>query len=276
VSAFNPPLQGPEVHAALGGRYRVGAPLGDGGQGDVFRAFLNGGTPPDELALKVYCGGQVLERAAREVAALRTVRGPTLVALRDAGTCQIRGGDCAYMATTLIEGEPLHAAIARGPCSVGAVARIGHDTADAIDRLWAERIVHRDIKPPNIMLARSGRAVLIDLGVARHLSLTSLTTVGKTWGTEGYLSPEQMQARRDLTCKSDVFSLGVVLQEALVGRHPTGRAQAPLLNGGPRTSALRSGVPPRLAALVDAMVHRQAHARPHPQEVRAALAPFLA
>lgn len=112
-----------------------------------------------------------------------------------------------FVATEFIEGEVLSAVLSRGHLPTGQVARIGREIALAIAALWVERLVHRDIKPNNIMFAHNGRAVLIDLGVARHLSLGALTTLGKTWGTDGYMSPEQANALRQLSCKSDIFSL---------------------------------------------------------------------
>src|SRR5205823_12550809 len=118
------------------------------------------------------------------------------------------------------------------------------------------------LKPYNIMLRPDGQAVLIDLGVARHIALDSLTTYGKTWGTEGYLSPEQARIVRSLTCKSDVFALGVVVQESLLGRHPTARHQQQLVAGGPATASLQAGLPTEFIALVDRMVHRDPVRRP--------------
>jgi serine/threonine protein kinase len=117
------------------------------------------------------------------------------------------------------------------------------------------------------MFAHNGRAVLIDLGVARHLSLGALTTLGKTWGTDGYMSPEQANALRQLSCKSDVFSLGVVLQELLLGTHPTGYNQLALAGGGIKIAALNPGAPIPFEALLDSMLALNPHNRPHPSDV---------
>jgi eukaryotic-like serine/threonine-protein kinase len=263
---FNPPLSAAEVDAALTGKFRVTGVVASGGQGTVFKA--NGlqaatGAAHPVVALKIYFEDQVEERTAREIAALRSLRCDTIVRLFDDGKCSLRGKSCIYIATTFIEGETLADAIGRGPLSAHAVADIAHDIALAIDDIWKGRVVHRDIKPGNIMITPRGRAVLIDLGLARHLSLSPLTSAGKTWGTEGYFSPEHARGAQ-LTCKADVFSLGIVLQEALLGRHPTGRKQMQLLQGGPSTGALRAGLPHALITLVDAMVHKNAVSRPMP------------
>ncbi len=141
--------------------------------------------------------------------------------------------------------------------------------AAAIDALWEapRRIVHRDIKPSNVMLADSGRAVLIDLGVARHTTLATLSAPNMAWGTLGHMSPEQAQARKSLTCKSDIFRLGVMIQQALAGRHPYGGQQGRLMNGGMPTANI-ANVPPDIERLVDSMVLRDPNLRPLPSRVR--------
>lgn len=223
---------------------------------------------PDQIvALKVYFPDQLQERTAREIDALRELRGDTLVRLIDAGTCTIRGHQCVYVATEFVEGEPMDRRLGTGPMSVREAVQVGRDVSAALDLLWSRRIVHRDVKPGNMMLSPTGRVVLIDLGVARHLSLSSLTTAGKTWGTEGYMSPEQMQMPRRLTCKSDMFSLGLVLQECLLGTHPTGRQQMQLANGGPRCFAVLPMLDHAVAILVDGMLTKKPERRPVPSFV---------
>jgi serine/threonine protein kinase len=270
VSGFDPPLTVIEVQAAVGSAYRINTSLQIGGQGAVFQAEVQ--PQGTTVALKVYHPDQLEERLEREIDALRAIRSPTLVQLHDAGSCEIRGQQCRYLATTFIDGQPLDAVLkAGGAQPLARVARVGHDIALAIETIWTARIVHRDIKPNNVMLTATGGAVLIDLGVARHLDMTSLTTTGKTWGTSGYLSPEQCRAA-PLTCKSDVFALGILVQECILGRHPTGTRQASLLGGGVKTDGLRTGLPRFLVHLVDAMVHQKAVMRPSPAKVAAGLA----
>ncbi len=262
---FTPQLTVAEVQTTFAGEYVVSSALQNGGQGAVFRARVapNG----TEVALKIYHADQLEERLEREISALKTIRGPTLVALHDAGSRSVRGEQCRYLATTFIEGRPLDAVLtADGAQTLERVARVGHDIALAIEQVWDARIVHRDIKPSNIMLTPAGAAVLIDLGIARHIDMTSLTTTGKTWGTAGYFAPEQARGQ-PLTCKSDIFALGVVLQECILGRHPTGRRQEFLMNGGPKTDGLRDKLPRFLVHLIDEMVHKTALRRPLPARV---------
>jgi len=217
-----------------------------------------------DVALKVYHSDEYEERSAREVRALKAVNGPTIARIEDAGSVVIRGNKCPYVMTSFVQGEVLASRLSGGSVTPGVTAGIGRDIALAIGLMWEARTVHRDIKPSNIMLGADGRAVLIDLGIARHLSLDSITTTGVAWGTPGYLSPEQARAVRQLSCASDVFSLGIVLQECLVGQHPTGRRQQLLIKGGPRTATVRADVPGPLADVIDSMVRVKPHFRPSP------------
>lgn len=256
------------MQSAFGPRFTIIESIAAGGQGAVFKALTSNGV--SHVALKVYFEDQIEERTRREIIALQSITGDTIVKLADEGRCELRGQPCIFIATSYIAGETLAAFIGRDPLEPNAAARIGHDIALAVGLLWAERIVHRDIKPSNIMMTDAGRAVLIDLGLARHLDLSPLTSVGKTWGTEGYLSPEQAKGSL-LSCKSDIFALGIVLQESLLGRHPTSRRQAALLEGGPRTSSLRAGLPAGLVTVIDAMVHKSPLRRPLPADAAFAL-----
>lgn len=271
---FDPPLEGAELLAATRGLYPEVEKIFIGGQAVVFRAKSHDG---GMHALKVYFpdpDAQVDERTDREVAALRRLHSETLVRLESDGHITVRGEQCRYVATTFIDGNSLASTLKNGPLSVGAVARLGVDAADAIRLLWTERIVHRDVTPNNLMLAETGRAVLIDLGLARHTALASLTKPHQGWGTMGYLSPEQAQAVRALTCKSDVFSLGVVLQQSLSGVHPYGRDQRRLAMGGKPTATIVKGVPSEMCDIIDTMVRFAAPRRPSPATIVAALRPF--
>jgi serine/threonine-protein kinase len=264
---FNPKLVPKEVEAAFGGKFISvqGISDGEGGQGMVFKATPVSTT--SSVALKIYYPGSLSERTKREVEAMRRIRCDTLVKLYDAGHVVLRGQNQMYVATEYVDGELLSSVINRGALQRNKVAQIGHDIAMAIDAVWQERIVHRDIKPTNIMQTSNGKAVLIDLGVARHLSHTPLTTIGKTWGTEGYMSPEQAQALRQLSCKSDIFALGIVLQELILGRHPTDWNQLLLARGGIPTAKLMSGVNTDFVSLLDSMLLANPHQRPSPINV---------
>lgn len=240
-----------------------------GGQGVVSKAVRitsQDGRQTNELvALKYYFDPSQDERVEREIRALEGFRHPNLANLVEHGTVQIDGRRVRYVAWEFIEGEALDTRVRTGPLPSQTVAFIGRDVAHAIDHIWTKRIVHRDVNPRNIML-RTGdaEAVLIDLGVARHLDRTPLTAPGMTWGTQGYLSPEQCRAEPNLTCQSDVFSLGVSLQESLLGSHPTRCDQHALLADTRKTSELIPQCPAAMAELIDAMLKPRAAFRPLP------------
>jgi len=278
MSPFNPPLAADEVRTVFKDRYSDLIAIKTGGQGAVFCGTVaSGPLAGGKVALKVYFADQLKERTERETTALRAITSASLVQLVGNGRIDFRGTPCVWLETAFVEGDSLAARIAAAPLSVAAASRIAVDIALAIEAIWTpHRIVHRDIKPDNIMVTPDGHAVLIDLGVARHTALSDLTTLGTAWGTQGYMSPEQAMARRSLTCHSDVFSLGIVVQQSILGRHPTNGDQDMLMNGGPSTAPLKAGLPAEFVALVDQMVLRRSFLRPAPQAVAERLQPFIA
>lgn len=265
--AFDPVLAPDEVEVALASKFTGFVTVKSGGQGSVFRARDSAGGP--DVALKVLFTDQAEERAAREVEALQALKGKSkhLVDYRGHGKCLLRGDECLWIATTFIEGESLESVLARGALSEQQVAIIACHVGEAIRVLWSRSVVHRDIKPANLMVDTAGNTVLIDLGIARHVDRSPLTTTGTTWGTNGYFSPEQIQAIRTLTCRSDVFALSIVLQQCLLGRHPTGGNQMALVKGGPSTAGLRAGINPQLAQLIDGMADARVVYRPLPRSI---------
>jgi len=235
-----------------------------GGQGMVFE----GAVGTSRAAIKLYYPGQVHRRVQREINALGLLHGKTIVRLLWSGSLAFRDEPISVVATDFVDGTPLSEYLrTAGPLSDPQLRRLIYDVASAIRELWTHRIVHRDIKPDNIMLERDGRASVIDLGLARHLGMSSLTELGATWGTFGYLSPEQAKAVRQLTCKSDVYALGVSAIEAVCGHHPSERDQFRLFS-----LRLDQRLPPpasrsRYAALLSRMVHPRATARPLPEQI---------
>lgn len=263
-----------QVEAALGSRFSVIQEIRPGAQGSVFlarrRLTLSNVAVDDEVALKLYFSTVELARVEREIAAMEQIRHPSLAGLIEHGQVFISGHLLKYVAWEFVRGQPLDERIAQAPVQARLVASIGRDVSAAIAELWAKRIVHRDIKPPNVMLRHGDAdAVLIDLGVARHLAEPSLTAYGATWGTVGYMSPEQSRTERNLTCKSDMFSLGVVLLEALGGAHPTSRDQNRLVLSPPKSADISPLLPGRFAQLLDSLLALRPVFRPDPQSAAA-------
>jgi serine/threonine protein kinase len=227
---FAPPLSQTEVQNAFDAQtsiqVTVVAPLTSGGQADLFTADYSG----SQAVLKVYSAAY-WARAERECQALALLSSDNIVKLLSWGQVNIRSSSCIFTITEFIEGETLRERILRAPMSEQEARRLGSDIAAVIQELWAHRIVHRDIKPKNIMIRTDGTAVILDLGIARYRDLPTITTWGISLGTAGYMSPEQARGRRGLTYKSDFFSLGLVLYEALTQTHPFHRDQHLIVGG---------------------------------------------
>lgn len=222
------------------GHYRVDAPLGRGGMGEVWRATdMRLGRP---VALKLLPPSSMRDpllvgRFEREARAASALNHPNILTVHDIG-----GHDgLRFIATELVDGETLRAVVRRGPLNVGEATRITGQILSALEAAHAEGIVHRDLKPENVMLRRDGLVKVLDFGLAKYapstisgpLSMQSaptLTTgVGQVMGTARYMSPEQ--ARGDeVDARSDLFSLGVMLHEMLSGGPPfSGRTPADVI-----------------------------------------------
>ncbi|HBG25512.1 MAG: hypothetical protein A2Y10_14495 [Planctomycetes bacterium GWF2_41_51] len=263
---FDPPLSCEEIEAAFGELFKDVTLLPCGGQGAVFKCTHQ---PSNEVvALKIYYTDQVQQRTQREIDLMKRIDADAIVRLVVSGEIFIRNNKCIFMATRFIHGKVLSEVITQNKIEISVIAKCGHYIAKAIQLLWAERIVHRDINPKNIMLKNEGSAVLIDLGIARHIELEALTMPGCTWGTPGYFSPEQARAVRQLSYKSDIFALGITLQECLAGKHPVNRRQDLLLNGCPiKTNTIRNDIPQPMVKTIDSMVKFRAYDRPRIEEI---------
>jgi eukaryotic-like serine/threonine-protein kinase len=203
----------------LGGRYRLGRLLGRGGMAEVYEATDDVLQRP--VAVKVLGGwlgddGTFVERFRREALAAARLSHPELVAVYDTGS----EDGLHYIVMELVPGETLADALARdGRLEPGRATAIARAVARALAVAHAAGIVHRDVKPANVMLAPDGRARLMDLGIARSLDGEDLTRTTSILGSPNYLSPEQARGER-VDARSDLYSLGCVLYEMLAGRPP--------------------------------------------------------
>ncbi len=230
------------------GPYEIVAPLGAGGMGEVFRATDT--RLGREVAVKVLpqhlsANPEVRARFEREAKTISSLNHPNICTLFDVG----REGDTDYLVMELVEGETLSQRLEKGALPAAEVLRIGAQIADALDRAHRAGVVHRDLKPGNVMLARTG-AKLMDFGLARagaaggpvsasgasmsaltqHPTVASpLTAEGAIVGTFQYMSPEQLEGR-EADVRSDLWALGCVLYEMATGRRAfEGRSQASLI-----------------------------------------------
>ncbi len=244
--------------AAVGAQYLVDAEIGRGGMAVVYRATdvrLNRRVAikllPPELAFNV----DVRERFLREAQTSAQLTHPHIVPIY---TVDEREG-MVYFVMALVDGESLAQRLAREPqLPIDDARRILADVADALSYASSRGVVHRDVKPDNIMLERgTGRAVVTDFGIARAAAGDSrLTVTGVAVGTPAYMSPEQALGERDLDGRSDIYSLGVVGYQMLAGRTPFRASNTPAMlvkhiSETPHPIAsLRPDVPPGLAQAV--------------------------
>ncbi|MFI8895729.1 serine/threonine protein kinase [Streptomyces paradoxus] len=243
----------------LAGRYRLDGLIGSGGAADVHRGFDLRLRRP--VAVKVFRPGSGFdtEEAFRsEAVILARLQHPGLVTAFDAGH---HDGE-AFLVMQLIDGRTLKSRIADGPLTCDAAAALGAAVAEALAHAHDEGIVHRDVKPSNIILESSGRPHLTDFGISRLLDATTRTATGTLTGTAAYLAPEQVLGR-PVGLPADIYALGLVLLECLTGRLE--------YDGGPLEAAIaRLHRPPTLpdflpdgfAALLRDMTSLEEHVRP--------------
>jgi serine/threonine protein kinase len=254
----------------VAGRYRVDTLIGRGGMAAVYRAQdLSLGRT---VALKLFAATGESDkdegRKTSEIRLLASLKHHALVTLYDASDGSALDGEPAFMAMELVEGPTLSQLLDAGPLDRREVARMGADLAEALHVVHAAGIVHRDLKPSNVLLEdstspdRTFRVKLADFGIAYVVDSTRLTLPGTLVGTAAYLSPEQAKGEPP-TPASDVYSLGLVLLEALTGV----RAFPGSMIEAATARLLRDPVVPESvgadwAALLVAMTNRDPEQRP--------------
>jgi len=248
------------------GPYRLVARIGEGGMGVVHLALDPAGQPVAVKVLRPHVAGDDLGRArlAREVAVLQRIRGPHLAAVLDA---DLEGPE-PYVVTRYVPGPSLHAVIREhGPLSGASLLRLAGALADALCTIHAAGVVHRDLKPGNVLIVE-GEPVVIDFGIARVADDTTLTSTGLMLGTPGYLPPEVIMGERATTA-SDVHTLGATLGFAATGRPafgsgPTEVVLGNVVDGEPDLA----GVDEPVAGLLRVMLARRPTDRPTAAQVR--------
>lgn len=201
------------------GRYVIDAHLARGGTSDVYLATPEAGGAP--VALKVLAGLSVADRARadREARIAESLAHPNINRLLDHGTF---GDDGVYLALELLRGETLALRLQRGPLAADEVRALAGGLLDALGYAHDRGLMHRDLKPANVFLREGDprQPVLLDFGLARAIDAQRLTTPGRLLGTPAYMSPEQVRGDRPMDHRTDLWSLGVMLFEALSGALP--------------------------------------------------------
>jgi serine/threonine-protein kinase len=255
------------LQEALAGRYVVERELGRGGMGVVFLA--RDLTLERDVALKLLPTGlaaqpELRERFLREARTAAALSHPNIVPIH---AVEAQNG-FVYYAMGFVDGETLAERVRRvGPLPPADAGRILQEAAWALSYAHGRGVVHRDVKPDNILLERaSGRALLTDFGIARSRAATPMTAVGEALGTPHFMSPEQA-AGEPLDGRSDLYALGAVGFFALTGRPPF---DAPTMQAvlamhltrpAPPVASVRAGIPAKLAAVIDRCLAKEPDAR---------------
>lgn len=200
------------------GAYQIESVIGEGGVATVYKAiYQNTPTALKVLDQQAAAHKNVRDGFRREFKTTYRLRHPGIVHSTDTG--EIDGN--LYIAMDLVEGETLEEFLRRHK-SIGETAAIDlvKQVADALHYLHESGIVHRDVKPSNIMLSRNNRAKLFDFGAAVDLNDADPESFDGVYGTLGYVSPEQAEARPDIDGRADIYSLGIVLYRMVTGRKP--------------------------------------------------------
>ncbi|WNF28975.1 ABC transporter substrate-binding protein [Streptomyces sp. C11-1] len=255
------------------GGYRLLGRLGAGGMGVVYLGrSVGGGLVALKLVQAEFAGDVGFrERFVREVGAARRVVSRWAVAVTDADVGAVR----PWLVTPFVAGPSLQEAVVGcGVLPVGAVSALGGMVAEALVAVHGAGLVHRDVKPANILLALDGPR-LIDFGIARALDDTALTSTDVVVGSPGFLSPEQARADADVIGPpSDVFSLGCVLAYAATGRRPFGSGPpAVLLYRTVHDAPDLDGVPQELRPLLEECLAKDPEQRPDAAGLRSRLLP---
>ena len=271
------------------GVYRIEHALGRGGMGVVYRAWHTQLDRP--VALKVLPRERLgrpgaIARFRREMKAVGRLNHPHLVTAHDAG----EEGGVPYLAMEFVDGLDLGQLVGRlGPIAVADACELARQAAAGLEYACQQGVVHRDVKPSNLMLTSAGILKVLDLGLARLIDRPAqdeLSREGELLGTLDYMAPEQLSDSREVDARADVYGLGATLYKLLTGRAPFADArhrtavqkimaiaQEPL----PSVESSRSDVPGQLAEVLDRMLAKDRTGRlATPGEVAAALEPFAA
>ncbi|MBA3326889.1 MAG: serine/threonine protein kinase, partial [Solirubrobacterales bacterium] len=237
-------------------RYRLAERLGAGGMGVVHRA-LDEHLEREVAVKRIVVDGDLDVRAEREAIAAARLSHPAIVGLYEAG----RDGEAVYLVSELVRGRTLAELLRAGELSDRDALRIGVTLCGALEHAHARGVIHRDVKPANVICpdrpeAGDGIAKLTDFGIARLADGDALTRTGDIMGTLAYMAPEQARGER-ITGAVDTYALGLVLYEALAGINPVraGNAAATARRVGMRLTPLarlRRDLPRELCRALDA------------------------
>jgi serine/threonine-protein kinase len=265
---------GPRPTGAKVGKYTLQAMLGQGAYGEVHLGVPSSGP---RVAVKILGAtaarnADTVTRFKREADTARRLDHPSIIRIVDVGSSRGRH----YIIMELVHGGSLRRLLERADAPPAKLLAVLAEVAAALAYAHAQGVVHRDVKPENVLLTRAGRAKVADFGLARTIDQSSLTTQGRILGTAVYMSPEQVRGQR-ATAASDVYAFGVMLYEAITGERPfTADSQLGYLyqhaEVDPPRPVIRGGYPAALAGLALACLAKEPADRPAMTEVAERLA----
>jgi predicted Ser/Thr protein kinase len=203
-------------------RFEIESELGSGAMGTVYKAAFHKDGKVGPVALKIVSLGLLgnegaMARFEREANILKQLKHPHIVRLIASGAYR----KTPFIAMEFVDGEPLDRVLARrGRLAWEEVLTLGKQLCEALQYAHDKGIIHRDLKPSNLMITRQGVLKLTDFGIAKDTDVTALTGQNSTIGTAAYMSPEQCKGDKNLTNKSDLYSLGIVFYELITGKKP--------------------------------------------------------
>jgi serine/threonine protein kinase len=242
--------------------------IGSGGQKIVYKAEFK---PYGTVALKLIKPGPgTKERTMRELDAASNLSGPHFAKIYEIGDVKIKGEDVIYIIEEFLTGETLRSRLQREQhLSEKATMMIGEQLLEALIAVESAGLVHRDVKPENIIILSDGRVILLDFGIARHLKLPSLTADIALFGpmTVGYAAPEQVKNEKRKICnRTDLFAWATVMYECITGQNPF------ILGSSHQGETLRktlaydppilSGIKGDIAQLIQDCLRKVVHRRP--------------
>ncbi|MCS7477063.1 serine/threonine-protein kinase [Umezawaea endophytica] len=243
----------------LADRYELADVIGIGGMAEVYRAWDT--RLRRFVAVKLFTANADLEDTRRfdnEVRILAGLSHPALVSVYDVGTA----GRTPFVVLRLVDGRTLRHRMSDGPLPVDEVRSLGAAVADALAHVHDRGVVHRDVKPSNILLDEGGTPYLADFGLAHSVGSTRFTRTGLIVGTAAYLAPEQVRGA-EVDSAADVYALGLVLLECLTGRcEYTGSDVEAIVSRLHRSPVVPEGLPADLARLLELMTSQSPADRP--------------
>jgi len=245
------------------GEYEILSELGGGGMGRVYRArdtTLERIVAIKTLSSEIGDDPVFIERFLKEARAAARLNHPSIVQIYAFGIV----GDTNFIAMEFVDGNSLGDLLRREPFSENAAVVIVRQAAQALGVAHAEGLIHRDIKPDNIMLTQKGVVKIVDLGIAKQIGENkALTQTGQSVGTPAYVSPEQVECERPVDARSDIYSLGATLYHLVTGRTPYDGASATsvmikhIMAPVPDPRAIEPGLSPGLAHVIAKMMAKR-------------------